>query len=281
MKLPSHTLAQILLAVLLLAPVGSHSHEAGGEATYLGNEGVLVQAGASKVLFDPFFHNDYGTYQKVPDAIREQMFSGQPPFDDITAIVVSHAHGDHFDAGDLAQYLKRYPKVSLVAPIQAITRLRQDSPSAAMEAQLVAVALDFGSPPQVLEVGSLTIDVVRIPHAGWPQRRDVENLVFRVSFPEGTTVMHLGDADPNDAHFAPHGNHWQARKTHTAFPPYWFYLSAAGTAIVDRRINASSSVGVHVPTQVPRPLQQSGRDFFSKPGESRQIVTGEAPAREE
>ena len=199
------------------------------------------------------------------------MFKGEPPFDDVTAIVVSHAHGDHFDAGDLARYLNAHSGVTLVAPAQAIATLTEDASLDVTASQLRAISLDFGAPPKSLTVGDLQIDSVRIAHAGWPQRRDIENLVFRVRFPAGTTVMHLGDADPNDQHFSPYAGHWKAVETQLAFPPYWFYLSPAGREILDQRIHAQTSVGVHVPVLVPPLLTKTDRDYFTRPGETREI----------
>jgi len=65
----------ILLALLLLPwDLLAHkelahkelAHEKHATATYLANEAVLISVAEHKVLFDPFFHNDYGTYQLVP-----------------------------------------------------------------------------------------------------------------------------------------------------------------------------------------------------------------------
>ena len=37
-----------------------------GSATYLGNEAVMVSLDDTKIIFDPFFHNNFGVYQLVP-----------------------------------------------------------------------------------------------------------------------------------------------------------------------------------------------------------------------
>jgi hypothetical protein len=108
---------------------------------------------------------------------------------------------------------------------------------------------------------------VRIPHAGWPARAEVENLVFRVTLPDGATVMHMGDADANDDHFLPQQMHWQQKVTNTAFPPYWFFYSAEGRDILEQIINAKQHIGVHVPVKVPKQLSTSGKMFYSAPGQ--------------
>ncbi|MDT0596374.1 MBL fold metallo-hydrolase [Glaciecola petra] len=248
-------------------------------ATYLANESVLVTNGNSKVLFDPFFHNNYGQYQLVPAETLKKVFAGQAPFDDIDAIVISHAHGDHFAADEVLRYLSLYPKTKLVAPQQAIDELRALTGADKVSSQLYEVKLAFNQAPQQIELGEMVFEGVRIPHAGWPGRADIENIVFRVTLSnteadkknENITVMHMGDADANDDHYLPFKAHWQSRETDLAFPPYWFFYQLEGNYILDELINAKQHVGVHVPMQVPKRLKETGKDYFSKSGEQRTI----------
>ncbi len=256
---------------LLLTVLTSPAHdEQTGSATYLGNEAVMVHHGDSKIVFDSFFHNSFDIYQLVPDDILAALFANKAPYDDIDAIFISHAHGDHFAADQVLKYLTQFPQTQLFAPKQAVDQLNALPNAKAVSKQLNAIELKYGDPAQSLNVAGLQIDVVRIPHAGWPTRRlDVSNLLFRVTLAEGTTVMHMGDADPNDVHFKPYQDLWQAKVTDTAFPPYWFFNSTYGPGILSQRINANESVGVHVPKQVPEALKQTGKPYFSKPGETR------------
>ena len=69
-----------------------------------------------------------------------------------------------------------------------------------------------------------------------------------------TTVMHFGDADALDEHFAIDPGHWQKRQTHFAMPPYWFLFSNEGRKILEDRVGALHSIGMHVPTGVPDPF---------------------------
>ena len=262
----------MLCVVLILGSMLGHAHEQ-GKATYIGNEGVLITHGETKVLFDPFFHNSYNTYQLVPEDIREAMFAGTAPYDGIEAIFISHAHGDHFSAEDVLRYLKTHPKTRLVAPQQAIDMLAELSGSEAVMKQTEAVELKFGDAPVGITLGDLLIEAVRIPHAGWPQRANISNLVFRVTLDDAVTVMHLGDADVDDAHYQPFDAHWQQRITHTAFPPFWFLTGEEGLKILKDRLNTQKQIGVHVPVIVPAQLRQSGQDYFSNPGEQRSITT--------
>lgn len=242
--------------------------------TYVANEAVLITNGDKKVLFDPFFHTAFGIYQLVPEYTQQAIFSGTSPFDNLTAIVISHAHGDHFAADDVLKYLLKYPNTQLIAPQQAVTELSVLSGANQILPQVTSVKLAFNQTPKSLEVAGLVIDAVRIPHAGWPGRADIENLVFRVTLKsqsESVTVMHMGDADADDNHYLPYKSHWQKRISDTVLTPYWFYLSAEGRDILTDILNVKKSIGIHVPIKTPRQLKSSGEDYFTQPGEMRRV----------
>jgi len=248
------------------------AHQA--SVTYVANEAVLITNGDKKVLFDPFFHQAFGTYQLVPADTKQAIFSGTPPFDKLTAIVISHAHGDHFAADEVLKYLQKYPSTQLIAPQQAVTELMALPGAKQILPQVSSVKLAFNQAPKTIELPGLVIDAVRIPHAGWPSRAEVENLVFRVTLTNqgtSTTVMHMGDADPDDDHFLPYQDHWQKRASDAALPPYWFYFSAEGRDILTNIINVKKSIGIHVPIEIPNQLKSSDHDYFSKPGEIRKL----------
>ncbi len=61
----------------------------------------MVEDGGTKILFDPFFHNNYVHYTLVPEPMRQSIFNNEPPFDDISAVFISHADEDHFDSNDV------------------------------------------------------------------------------------------------------------------------------------------------------------------------------------
>ncbi len=270
-------LSLIILIVLtgLVHSHGSTKHQSmnpvvetqSGEVTYLGNTGLMVSHGSEQVMFDPFFHNHYNNYQLVPEKIRTAIFDNKTPYESIEMILISHAHGDHFDANDLVKYLKSNPKTKLLAPTQAVDQLKSYDDFLGIEKQIHGIDLIYGDQPVEMEMGEIKVEVVRIPHAGWPGRADVSNLVYRVTLNNEITVMHMGDADPDDAHFKPWASYWEKRLTANSFPPYWFLTSDSGKQILSERINAKRHTGVHVPVKVPEDLKNSGGDFFSRPGE--------------
>ena len=104
---------------------------------------------------------------------------------------------------------------------------------------------------------------------------DVHNLVYRVTLND-TTVVHLGDADTKDHHFAPHAEHWNAKQIHMAFPPYWYLYSENGKKVLAERLKPGQAVGINVAKAMPdkmeeRPEEYQGPDLFTIPGEIRKI----------
>ena len=259
----------------------SDSNTSVSRAQYMANEGLMVVQGDTKVVFDPLFRNSYGQYQLLPKEMEDALFSGQPPFDGIDAVFVSHYHGDHFSPADILRLLKEQQGIHLYAPVQAVNGLRSVSGTndEKIFERVTAVELAYKDTPVTLEMEGLLIEAVRIPHSGWPNGRlDVENISWRVTLNETTTVLHMGDADPNDVHFARDAAYWDKRHTHMAFPPYWFFTTSQGPGILGNRIKPDHSVGVHVPVSIPknpslRPQELRDVDLFTEPGESRDILS--------
>lgn len=264
-----------VLLALSLAPAAQAHDEA--TARYLGNEGVLVSNGETKVLFDAFYAQGFGQYMLVPEETRKTMMAGDPPYDGIDAVFVSHVHGDHFAAEPMLAFLRAHPTVRLYASTQVKEALDKalGGLDAAVLDRVNAFDLRPGDEPQAMTIGDVAFDVVAIPHAGGPRRANIQNLVFRVSVGAEATVMHMGDAAPDDDAFAAQQAHWNTKTTQTAFPPYWFLFDETGRSILDSRIRAEHVIGVHVPSIAKSDGERwRGRargDLFTDPDETRTL----------
>lgn len=266
--------AVMLFGLLCISHI-SHAEAPNLVATYLGNEGVMVAQGNTKIVFDPLYDNTYGTYQAVPEHTRTALLNAQPPFDNIQALFVSHAHGDHFSAADTLAFLQAHPAARLIAPAQAIEALHVELHSAKLSLapeRFVVIDLEYGADPLQLNLGALRVEAIRIAHAGGPSRRDIQNILYRVTLADEAVVMHMGDADPRLSNYRPYDKHWQALKTDLALPPYWFFVIPGGETLLTQRLNSSQQIGVHVPATAPEDLKESGADYFFRSGEQRIIA---------
>ena len=262
-----------LAALSLTGPALAHDAEA--KAHYLGNEGVLIAHGDTKILFDAFYANSYGEYLLVPDAISAAMMAGDAPYDGVDAIFVSHVHGDHFTAAPAIAFLRAHENVHLYGSKQVrdamiSAGIPEDDPLAA---RIHGYDLAPEDDAVVFNIGDIAVDVVAIPHAGG--RPTIQNFAWRVALDDGVTVMHLGDAGPVVSDFSRHAAHFDARNTHMAFPPYWFIGHEDGEMILDDIIGADHVVGIHVPARAAGNgdewRQRAGGDLFTDPGEMRDI----------
>ncbi len=262
-------------ALLLLSP---QCFAQSGAVTYIANEGVMVWEGDTKILFDPLYENAFGRYQLVPDRVREAIFAGDPPYDGVTAVFVSHHHGDHFSAADILRLLRERGDIHFYAPAQAVAAviaLTGDRDQAVRD-RMTGLDLEYGDTPVNITAGDLVIDAAHVPHTGWPTARtDVQNIAFRVTLNNGMTVLHLGDADARTIHFEADEAYWDETTIDLALPPYWYFLSDDGIEILEERLDVIHAIGIHVPDEFSnpsnRPDELLGYDVFTSPGEGRRF----------
>ena len=265
-----------LIAGVLAFASAARAHGPTSEATYLANAGVLVSVCGEKVLFDAFYEDSYGRYALVPDETREALLAGRPPYDDVSALFISHVHGDHFSPAPALAYLRAWPDVRLYGSRQVADALTKAAgPDDEVLERVVAFGLQPGAAPGTASHDALSIDVVAIPHAGGERMADIDNLVFRVSLGQAATVMHLGDAVADETAFAVSQAYWDARRSDMVFPPFWFLSDAVGRRILEDTVRAAAAVGVHVPAaaigQGDGWREEVNGDLFTDPGETRTI----------
>jgi L-ascorbate metabolism protein UlaG (beta-lactamase superfamily) len=254
-------------------PGGAPAHD-GASARYLGNEGVLVARGDTKILFDAFYAESFdGEYSLVRESDETAMMTGQAPFDGIDAIFISHIHPDHFNSRKTIAYMRANPAVRLYAGIDVVGAIRAaDASSDPLMKRVVPVHVVPGAPPQRFSIDGLEIEAFPIPHNGGGP---TPNYAFRVALDGQTRIFHLGDADPADRHYAPYQGEFDAHPTDVAFPPYWMLLDSAGKRVLEQRIRPREVIAIHAGSEVradpDRARRETGADLFVEPGEERPI----------
>lgn len=261
-------------AALLALPLASAQAHEVGQAKYLGNEGVLVSSGQTKILFDSFYAESFaGQYVLVPTELEAAMMAGQAPFDGVDAIFISHIHPDHFNSRKVIAYMRAHPKVRLYAGIDVVGAIRAaDASSDPLMERVVPVHVPAGGKPASFSVEGLEIEAFAIPHSG---EGPTLHYAFRVSLDRRATVMHLGDADADERHYVPYQADFDRKRTHIAFAPVWMLTDASGRKVLEQRIRAAKLVGIHVEAAARKSPEQarkdSNGDLFLEPGETRPI----------
>ena len=118
----ARTAALILTLVVFVSIAVSGMQEARSplSVTFIANEGFMIECGGKKVLIDGLFGGKGAAgYQQPSDSIIGLMKMAEAPFDSIDLIAVTHYHGDHFDAGIAASYLRNSHGTILICTPQA------------------------------------------------------------------------------------------------------------------------------------------------------------------
>jgi L-ascorbate metabolism protein UlaG (beta-lactamase superfamily) len=153
--------------------------------TFVGNSGFLIAAGDRKVLIDAFFEGFPPGYT-LPANVRDLLVKAQPPFDHVDLILATHAHGDHFSAAMVRQYLHICPNTVFVSTTQAASQLPGFG-----ERVIAADPVEFS--PLTLEVNGIQVEAIYMSH-GYPPNdpKEIFNNAYIVTL-NGITFFHTGD----------------------------------------------------------------------------------------
>ena len=265
----------IRIAVLGLIAVSAPAPAHDAQARYLGNEGVMVSSGATKILFDAFYAESFGgTYTLVPGPMEAALMAGAAPFDGIDAIFISHIHPDHFNSRKTIAFLRAHPRARLYAGLDVIGAIYAADVSVddPIRKQMVTVHVARGEKPGRFTIEGLEIEAFSIPHNG---NGPIPHFAYRVALGESATVFHLGDADGDESHYVPYQADFDAKRTDVAFAPAWLLTSESGRRVLEQRIRPGTTIGIHVESkhrQDPaKARRESEADLFIEPGETRSI----------
>ena len=266
--------ATLLALSLSFAALPARAHDP-AQARYLGNEGVLVTQGGTKILFDAFYAESFGgQYTLVPSAVEQAMVAGAAPFDGVDAVFVSHIHPDHFNSRKMIAFLRAHPHVRLYAGLDVIGAIyaADVAVSDPLAKRLVVVNVARGQPPKQFSVEGLDIEAFSIPHNG---NGPIPHYAFRVTLDKGATVMHLGDSDDAESHYAPYRAAFDARPTDAAFVPTWLLTSDSGRRVLEQIIRPKQTIAIHADDKyrasAPALRKELAADAFVEPGDARAI----------
>ncbi len=171
------------------------------EMTWIGHAGVLVREGDVMIAIDPFLT---GTF--LWDG-REETYQGRSPWigtrarmetfldlyaTEITAVAITHAHGDHCDLPFLTALLTRNPEIQILAPYPVTDWLRA---SAVLDKAVTqfCIPVEWGGIYNIEgQTNHITLSI--LPNPGIPEEKYPYRVGFAITNPDGVSVTHPGDA---------------------------------------------------------------------------------------
>jgi L-ascorbate metabolism protein UlaG (beta-lactamase superfamily) len=174
-------------ASISAVPAGPADPSTGVRITFVGNAGFLVEIGGKKILVDAIFKGFESEYL-LPQDVQDALAKARPPFNDVELILVTHNHGDHFDAGLVRQHLKSNPRARLVSTAQVTAQLTEFGD------RVLTMAAAKGAPLRA-DVAGIAVNAIYMSHGRVPEgREETVNNAYLVTVAE-TTFFHTGDID--------------------------------------------------------------------------------------
>jgi len=258
----------VLLVILLAMGLPAVAAQAPTlHMTYLGNMGVLLEGGETRIVIDGFHRGELPEYAAVPAQILAPLEQGRPPYGSLTAALTTHRHKDHYDPRSVLARLRADRIMVYGAAGETMDSLLSFRGQLPAPERIRAMKVG-GDPEQLLAPGIVALD---LPHNPTPSKR-VANVGFLVEV-GGLRVLHVGDADPTEGNFARH--RLAARQIDVAFVPFW-YLTGDDDK-VRRAIGARTWVATHVPPADSSTIREQVRRIMPtavvlvRPGEERRL----------
>jgi L-ascorbate metabolism protein UlaG (beta-lactamase superfamily) len=209
------------------------------EVTFINNEGFVLAAAGEKIVVDGLF---WGNQQVrlVPEAQTGRMRLAVSPFDDLSLILVSHDHYDHFDPQIVGENMLNNPQAVLLSTDQVVEHLARDFDRyAEIEARVMGVTLARDE-RRSLVINGVGIELFNFPHGiGAPH-----NLAFLITL-GGQRLLHTGDLIPEETPRVLQSYQLADRSLEVAFVPYFWFTNREYRRFFLEGINARQIVPMH------------------------------------
>ena len=232
--------------------------------TYLGNMGVLLEAGEQRVVVDALHRGELPGYAAVPPDLLAELEGATGRLQRVDVALTTHRHLDHFAAASVAARLRSDPALHYLAPTQIVDTL-QILAGGSFGIRVHPVTPPAGGRSE-LELAGIRIAALDLPHH--QVRRSAQNLGYLIRL-GGLTILHVGDADRDPGQFAPH--RLAAERIDVAIIPSWYLDQAPET--IRQEIAARTVVVSHVsPSDTAKVRQEVTRNWpgaivLARPGE--------------
>jgi len=209
--------------------------------TYTGNEGFLISVGTGKILIDSLYHEGAAGYVSPSMAQREQMETGQPPFDGVNVALATHYHADHFHPQAVGAFLLNNPTATFISTKQTRQALGKAFPGFEYIKDRVRGLTPAEGGVAQEKVGDLDIQIFNLHHG---RKRSVENIGFLIRS-GGRTILHMGDTEATATDLSPRG--LANKKIDLAFVPFWYLLTDGWQRAIRKQVAPERIVVMHLP----------------------------------
>ena len=200
---------------------------------YLGNMGVLISSGSSKVLIDALHQANPWGYGEPSKNTIENILSGQDEFKNAPLLLVTHNHADHFNPELTYIFLENKNNMALLTEQSAA-----DIKNKYMDFNKIksSIILTDNSENGVINFnkGNISVKGINLSHGNKTQ-----NTGYIVET-NGIKIFHSGDAEPVAENFAKYN--LEEENIDIVILPTWFIDSGE----LVKSFNAKHVIFIHV-----------------------------------
>ena len=155
---------------------------------YLSNAGVLLNLDNRKILIDALCKPN-SIFKNPTDEITGKIINGQPPFDSIDLMLISHHHEDHFDAEGVSRFILNNKQATVISSAKVISLIKKGL-APGITGKLIGLE-SLRHSEERITVNGLDIIAVSLVHHG-KMFGHVDNYAYLI---DGSfKVFHTGDA---------------------------------------------------------------------------------------
>lgn len=162
---------------------------------YLGNMGVVITSGDTKILIDAL-HKDYGSDYLQPDEkLQKEIINFGADI-----LLCTHVHHDHFNEFLTSQYLFKNKNAVFIGPQQTSDSTKKSNPNFEKIKERILVTDNNKFGKKEFKIGDVKITAFNVVHVGEERHSWVQNTIYQIEI-SGKKLLHVGDADENLVHY--------------------------------------------------------------------------------
>lgn len=207
--------------------------------TYLGNMGVMIDAGEQAFIIDGL-HSFYDTlYMYPPPALADSILNRQGRFKNTRFLFVTHRHRDHFEPMLTLRFLE-HPNARAFVPQQASDSMALYKNFSSVRKRVTAL-----KPAGRDTLPDLPYPVIalNIPHSSPQRHHAIQNIGYIIDI-GGRKILHVGDMNA-DGDVLKSLNLLQD-KIDVAILPLWMMVDTTNRHLIEQWIKPRSVIITHV-----------------------------------
>ena len=211
---------------------------------HIANAGFLAASGDTAFIVDAVMARDTynGQFALPSNTTLYNMHHSKEAFKNVKLALVTHLHGDHFDAESSRQHIENSPSVEYVLAPDAYRLLVETGLSEKQKQRVHSVMPTAGEGPVKMTIGSMSLEVYVVDHGpNMPQ-----NLGYKITIGD-KTVFHTGDINASAEQLAEAG--LNKTPVDVMLMPFWYILEQNDTVLKTWGIKTMVPMHYHAKAQ--------------------------------